>query len=129
MQRGSDRHGQRLDEELGREAAGVRTGSSATHAEEDHSAEPSGEDQPDVERAPEGTMGGGASEGLTAEQVEQRSEIARWLDRSHYPAVREVLIGDAIDNHAPDAVIAALKRLPSGREYANTEALWEALTG
>jgi hypothetical protein len=127
MERGSDQHGQRLDEELKHETSGLRTGAGSTHTEEYLKPEPSGESQPDVERAPEGVMGGGTSEQLNAEQVERRSEIARWLDPAHFPAVREVLISDAADNEAPDDVLAQLKALPAGREYLNIEDVFESL--
>jgi hypothetical protein len=128
VQRGSDRHNSQLDDEMKQETAGVRTGTGQTRAEEAREAEPSGEGQPDVERAPEGPMGGADAEGMGAAEVEHRSELARWLDPSHFPAVREVLIGDAIDNEAPDDIVDQLKSLPSGREYANVEQVWATIT-
>jgi hypothetical protein len=106
----------------------VRAGR-ATRAEEWRDPEPSGEDEPDVDRAPDGTLTGGTPDGMTATDVELRSELASYLDRSTFPAVRTQLVDDALGNHAPDRVMDELRRLPDGREYANVNDVWAALGG
>jgi hypothetical protein len=106
----------------------VRAGRS-THAEEWRDPEPSGEDEPDVDRAPDSTLTGGTPEGMTAADVELRSELASYLDRSTFPAVRTQLEEEARSHNAPDRVIAELRRLPDGREYANVNDIWATLGG
>ncbi len=52
-----------------------------TRAEESASAEPSGEDQPDVAFSPDGSIAGGAPEGMTGNDLDERAEIAGYLLR------------------------------------------------
>lgn len=127
MQRGSDKHGPRLDEALEQETQGLVRAGRQTHAQEWKQAEPSGEDEPDVDRVPDGTLAGGTPEGLTDDDVEARAELATYLPRSLFPAVRELLIDAVMKNEAPDHVVREVKRLPAGREFANVGAVWEAL--
>ena len=125
----NDKIGARLDDELKGETDGMIRANRQTRAEEWHQIEPSGEDEPDVDRAPDGTMTGGTPEGMAADDVELRSEIAGYLGRDVYPAVREQLIGAAMDHHAPDHVVERIKTLPSGREFQNVNEVWEAVGG
>lgn len=127
MERGSDKHGARMDDALEHEVHGTITAGHDTHAEEWKSAEPSGEDQPDVDRDPEGTMTGGVPEGMDESDVEGRSELATYLHRSSFPAVREMLIDEAVRNEAPDRVVAEVTRLPAGREFTHVGDVWQAL--
>ncbi len=129
MERGSDKHSPRLDEQLKHETGGMMAAGRDTHAEEWKSAEPSGEDQPDVDRVPDGGLVGGTPAGMDADDVEGRSELARHLHRSIFPAVREVLIDDVMKNDAPAAIVSMVKRLPSGREFINVADVWQALGG
>ena len=48
MERGSNKHGSRMDDELSEEVRGEVHGIPGGRAEEWHLAEPSGEDQPDT---------------------------------------------------------------------------------
>ena len=66
---------------------------------------------------------------LTAEDVERRSRLAGYLDRSAFPAARQQLVDDAAANHAPDDVMAELARLPDGREFGNVNEVWTTLGG
>lgn len=125
----SDKTGPLRDEELKAESQGMFKANRQTRAEEWHEIEPSGEDQPDVDRTPDGTLTGGTPEGMSADDVQLRSELATYLGREIYPAVREQLIGVAMDQHAPDAVVERIKDLPSGRQFANVNDVWEALGG
>ena len=63
MERGSDKHSPRMDDALHAETEGLVRGGHDTHAEEWKQAEPSGEDQPDVDLAPDATLGGGVPDG------------------------------------------------------------------
>ena len=106
----------------------VRSGHS-TRAEEWRDPEPSGEDEPDVDRVPnaDGSVGGGMD--MSAGDVEGRSELARYLGISAFPGNRQMLVDVATDNNAPDAIVDTLQRLPDGREYENVNEVWATLGG
>lgn len=129
MERGSDKHGPRIDEALAHEVEGLVRAGRETHAEEWKSAEPPGEDQPEVDLAPGTTLHGGVPEGMSDEDVEARTELGQWLGRAVFPAVRGLLIERVLNAGAPDHVVAEVKRLPSGREFANVGDVWRTLHG
>lgn len=115
-QRDSDKHGPRVDDELKQEAAGFSQGAPADpRVEEWHATEPPGDDQPEI--AP----GHG--------EAEARSELARWLRPSVFPATRDELLDEAAQAQAPDQVTGLLSRLPSDVRYANVAEAWQALGG
>jgi hypothetical protein len=66
--------------------------------------------------------------GLTYDEVRARSELARHLRGSLFPADRTTLIQFAVEEQLPADVTDALRRLPPGR-YLNVEGVWEALGG
>ncbi|MFL6136406.1 MAG: DUF2795 domain-containing protein [Frankiaceae bacterium] len=125
----SDKHGAALDDQLKHETAGLVTSGRSTRAQEWRDPQAAGEDEPEVDRAPGTTLTGGTPDGMTAEDVERRSRLASYLDRSAFPAVRGQLVDDAAANHAPDEIMAELHRLPDGREFANVNDVWTALGG
>ena len=129
MERGSNLHSARMDEALKGETEGLVRAGRDTHAEEWKTPEPAGEDQPDVDRSPDGTMTGGVPVGMTEDDVEGRSQLASYLHRSVFPAVGTVLVENAVSNEAPEAVVQQLRRLPAGREYQNVGEVWTALGG
>jgi hypothetical protein len=129
MERGSDKVSRRIDDELKRDTEGVVRSGHATHAEEWKGSEPSGEDQPDVDLSPEGTLAGGVPEGLTAADVEGRSELASFIGRAHYPATREQLLALVTSRHAPDHVLDELRTLPDDRSFDTLQDAWTALGG
>lgn len=105
----------------------IRSGRS-THAQEWKDPEPSGEDQPDVDAAPEGTLTGGTPAGMTPADVEDRSDLARYLGRP-YPADRDALIEAARANSAPDRLLELLDQLPTQRSFDTVQDVWVALGG
>lgn len=128
MERGSDTHSARMDDALKHDVEGlIRTGHDSR--EDWNSPEPSGEDQPDVDLVPDGTLAGGVPDGMTEQDVETRSEIAGYLGKSVWPAVGAQLLDVAQGNHAPDRILDLLRRLPAGREYVNLQDAWAALRG
>lgn len=129
MERGSDKHGPMRDDELKHETEGMVRAGHATHAEEWKEPEPSGEDQPDGDTAPQGTLHGGTPKGMSGDDVEGRAEIASYLGKDAYPMVREQIINLAIDRQAPDRVVDLVRRLPSGREFHNVNEVWAAVGG
>ena len=129
MDRGSDKHSPLRDEQLKHETEGLLRSGHATHAEEWKDPEPSGDDQPDADRAPAGTLHGGTPAGMTEDDVEGRAEIATYLGKDAYPMVREQIINLAIDRQAPDRVVDLVRKLPSGREFHNVNEVWAAVGG
>jgi len=129
MERGSDKHSPRLDDAMEGEVRGLVQGGHQTHAEEFKQAEPSGEDQPDADLAPNGTLHGGVPAGMTDDDVERRSRLALYLPRASFPMVRELVLDTAAGNQAPDAVLEDLRGLPAGREFASVGEVFTALGG
>jgi hypothetical protein len=127
MERGSAKHGPLHDEELAHEVEGMTRGGGPTHAEEWKDQEPSGEDQPDVGVRPNEALVGGTPPGMTEEDVAGRSELARALVPSLFPADRDTLLASLEDGTAPDSVIAQVRQLPSGQTYQNVNDVWAAL--
>ena len=129
MERGSDKHGQRLDEQMKHEVEGMMRSGHSTHAQEWADPEPSGEDEPDVDLAPNATLSGGVPEGITADGVEGRSELARHLPPAAFPADAATLRTHAEEAEAPASILDQLDRAPAGQEFRNVGELWTALGG
>ena len=127
MERGSDKHSARMADALGAEVSGLIRSGHDSRADW-NSPEPSGEDQPDVDRVPDGTLAGGVPDGMTEDDVAARSELATYLGRP-WPATREELVRVATDGEAPDAVLATLHALPLDRQFANLQEVWSTLSG
>lgn len=111
MQPGSSKHGPHLDEELKR-------------VEEWRQPQPADEEPP-----ADTALVGGTPPGLSPEEVEARSELARYLAPSLFPAVGQVLLEAAARHAAPEAVLQRLRGLPTGREYDNVAHVWRTLGG
>lgn len=127
MQRGSDKHSPRMDEAMAHDVEGlVRSGHD--NRADWNSPEPSGEDQPDVDLVPDGTLAGGVPDGMTELDVERRSEIASYLGRI-WPATAEQLVAVATENAAPATVLTPLQMLPGSASFGNLQELWSALSG
>jgi len=127
MERGSDKHSARMDDALQAEVSGLVRSGHDSRADW-NSPEPSGEDQPDVDRVPNGTLAGGVPDGMTEADVERRSELAGYLGRV-WPATSEQVLAVAVENDAPDAVLSSLRQLPPGRSFENLQDLWTAVGG
>jgi hypothetical protein len=128
VERGSDKHGRLLDEALAHETESIVRSGREARIEEWRSAEPAGEDEPDTQ-TDHVALPGGTPAGMSPSDVEGRAELAQYLNRSPFPAVREQLIGAAIDRHAPDRIVDQLRALPSGRVFENVAEVWCALGG
>jgi hypothetical protein len=66
---------------------------------------------------------------LDEESVRERSELARHLRGSIFPADRAAVVACAIDEDAPVDLVDALRALPEDEVFLNVEGVWEALGG
>ena len=65
--------------------------------------------------------------GTDERDIERRAALAEALGKEVWPADRERLIAKAEEATAPDAVIAQLRRLPAGEQFANVQDVAQAL--
>jgi hypothetical protein len=125
LERGSDKHSPRVDEELDHETRSLQQGAPIeSRVEEFREQEGPGEDQPTPE--PHLTE---ATASLDLDDAEARSEIARYLDPSGFPGDRDGLLDNAEANNAPEVVLERLQALPAGRTYEGMPDVWAALGG
>lgn len=127
--RGSDRHGQRLDDEMQREAEPLERSGVDPRAEEWRQQDAPTDEEPDATRTFGGPYRGGTPPGLDPEEVETRTEVARHLEPSFFPTDRHGILRSAARNDAPDTVVALLARLPDGERFATVQEMWAALGG
>src|SRR3954454_17326535 len=120
MERESTQHGHRLDDEMAKEVASLTHGAPIESRSEEHRLlEDAGEGEPP---APAPTSG------ASYREARDRSELARHLRPSIFPATREAILECAREEHAEDDWIARLRCLPQA-EYGNVNEVWEALGG
>jgi Protein of unknown function (DUF2795) len=125
MERSSDRHGPRLDEELDRLTSSLTRGAPVeSRAEEEREQEGPADDEP----VPDAVIQRPDVREAAGDDFELRSELARHVEPSVFPASREDIIRSAQRLRAPAEVLRWLERLPDG-EYLNFEGVWEALGG
>ncbi|MFL6127814.1 MAG: DUF2795 domain-containing protein [Mycobacteriales bacterium] len=128
MDRGSNKHSPRVDEELGHEAEGMMRAERPTRAQEWKEPEPAGEDQPDP-----GALGEPAHRqpapppGMTVTEVALRSELGARLTRAAFPNDVSGLLGHLVDTDAPDRLRQLVRQLPSGRVFENVGEVFQAL--
>ncbi|MBB3082236.1 DUF2795 domain-containing protein [Geodermatophilus sabuli] len=67
------------------------------------------------------------SPGTSEADVEHRAAIAEALGKEVWPADRDTLVSKAQEGNAPDRVVADLRRLPSGQQFANVQEVARAL--
>ncbi len=127
MERGSDKHGPHVDDAMKHDVEGEMRAERSTHVHEWSEPEPSGEDQPDVEAEPEGPLLGGTPPGMSQQDVEVRSDLARYLGKNIYPADRDRLIEIMRGHQAPDRLIAMVEKLPAGNEFTSLQEVAAAL--
>lgn len=127
MQRGNRLNVHR-DDEVKRELQGLIRSGHPTRAEEWDDPEPGADDDPAVaERMlPAPVPGGMGREEAEAEAL--RSDLARHLGRHSFPAAREGLRRALEEQHAPDALLDAVRELPDhDGTYGNVQEVMAAL--
>jgi hypothetical protein len=129
MERQSNVHNPRLDDELAHEVESLTRGA-PTEARTDPSR--TMEDADDGEPVPEALISVGTEPDdpivLGHDEVRARSELAIHLLPSRFPMTRDEVLGCATAQQAPAGLLASLDRLPVGR-YENVEQVWESLGG
>lgn len=122
IQRQSDKHSPRVDEELDHETASMTHGAPVVSRSR---ADLRQEDPAEDARA-SASVPGGTPEGMSPDDVEIRSELARSLRPSVFPAHPSQLVEVAEAEQASRLLIAFLRRLPD-RQYEVLEDVYEAL--
>jgi hypothetical protein len=127
MERGSDKHSSMLDEALKHDTASIVRGDRESRSDESREQEgpAEGEPTPDTRIQGDAEIPGA---GLSLDDIEGRSELARYLEHRQFPAHPEELAAHARERHAPDAVVEQLRRAPD-RLYENVAEVWMALGG
>ena len=121
MQRGSDRLNVHRDDEMKHELQGLLRSGHPTRTEEWHDPEPSADDDP------AGWGGPVVPGGVPRSVADVRSEFARILGRTAFPARRDDLIETLRRRHAPDTLVETVERLPRSARFANAHELAEAV--
>lgn len=104
----SNKHGPRVDDAMSTETEALQRGAPVEpRVEESREKEP-------FDAAP-------------TDDVELRSELAKRLRPSVFPADRTALEQVATDEQAPGYILGLLRRLPDETTYGNTQEVWTAL--
>jgi hypothetical protein len=129
VERRSVQHGARLDDEMAHEVAPLTHGApEESRAREDLEHEPpaDGEPFPDALVVSHDARAPGA---LGHDDLELRSDIARHLRLSAFPAPRDALLAVAQEEGASLEVLALLATLPADVEFRQVSEVWHALGG
>jgi hypothetical protein len=122
MDRQSDKHSPRLDDQMEHEVRSLLQGAPVeSRADEDRFQEGPIPDANTRFLPPPGD--------LTDDEVERRSILAASLHPSAFPADKATLLEVAEDENAPDEVLDRLRQLPDDGRWDNVEQVWEALGG
>jgi hypothetical protein len=127
-ERGSDKHGPRLDDDLHDDTRSLEQGAPVeARVEEGREQEGPADDQP----TPDARLAGGraTAASLDLDDAEARADLARFLNPSTFPADRAALLADASGNQASVRVLERLQALPAGRTFQNVQEVWVALGG
>jgi hypothetical protein len=127
VERGSDKHSSMVDEALKHDTASIVRGETEARSDEFREQEGPAEGEP----TPDARIRGGGEipgVGLSLDDIEGRSELARYLEHRQFPARPEELAAHAEERHVPDAVVEQLRQAPD-RLYENVTEVWVALGG
>ena len=119
--RESSKHGPLLDEQMARETEGLVRGGHGSHAQEWKETEPT-EGVPHRRATPSE-----AAPPVRGDDLERRSELARALARSVFPADRDALVAHLERTGAEQELIDEAAALPAGRRYGNVGEVARAL--
>ena|SRR5205085_2791586 len=129
MERSSDKHAPRVDDELKHDTSSLVHGSPVeARATEAREQEGPAEGEPTPDALLTGEAPSPTPDALGHDEVEARAELARHLQPSVFPADRATVVASARRMGAADDVVERLRRLPDGT-FDHVEAVWEALGG
>ncbi|OHV35812.1 MULTISPECIES: DUF2795 domain-containing protein [Pseudofrankia] len=127
MDRGSAKHGPQLDEAMAGEVRGYVRARRDPRAVEWRSPEPPTDDVPEALDRQDGIGRGSAPSGMTLSDVEERSELARWLGRAVFPADRAEVLAHLRGQNAPDHIVEEMRAAPPEARFGSLGELWRAL--
>lgn len=128
-ERGSDRHGPRTDDALDEETESLTRGYPVeSRADEARTQEAPDDTEPEPDSRILGDRGLTA-DGLTPDEVNERSDLARFLPPEVFPADRRRLLREASERSAPAHVVARVQAAPPDRVFAHVHDLWVAAGG
>jgi Protein of unknown function (DUF2795) len=128
-ERGSDRHGFRLDDEMSDEVESLVRSGRETRADESRVMEGPADDEPITDFRTASALEAASPHALSREEAEERGFLADNLDLKIFPADREALITSAEQKFAPAQVLDQLRTLPQGKTYETVTEVWQALGG
>lgn len=125
MDRESAKHNPRVDDSMKKEAKALVRGANEPRVSESREVEPPADGERTPDRVGSSSLGNAS---LTHDEVEFRQDLARYLDRTIWPATREAIMKNASEHGALDHVLEAFRRLPS-RTYDDFPQVWEDISG
>jgi hypothetical protein len=130
MERLSDKHSPRVDDQLSHEVEPLVDGGAESHTREDRLQEPTVDEDATVDPAARWDEDQDAGLGVSPRTADERAELAKVVTSADWPATRDDLVAAARSEQAPERVLSLLEQLPHGdRRYENTQAVWAALGG
>jgi hypothetical protein len=130
MQRESDKHSPRVDEEMKHELQSLVQGNAAeeSRAREDFTQEAPTEDEMRFEPANR-TLDEDRGIGIPDADADARSELARHVASAQWPASRDELVHAARVDSAPQKLLDTLRNLPGEVRFENVQEVWASLGG
>jgi hypothetical protein len=129
MNRESNKHSPRVDEEMKEESRSFTQGAPVeSRAQESREKEGGSDDQPSPDAVITTGDGDTPPRALSHEELELRQDLARFLDGSIFPAGRIEIMANAAEHHAPPEILDRFKRLPD-RSFEGFPEVWAALGG
>ena len=129
MPRESDKHTPRVDDQLKHETEHLTDGAPTENRDQFRVQEGATEDEAALDPGHHPLLDEGAGNGLPEHEVERRSQLARHIEGSVFPADRDALLASAERTKAPDEVVVDLRQLPADLTFDTLEAVWEAIGG
>jgi hypothetical protein len=127
MDRQSNQHGARADDALKRDTRALVQGNRGSRVEDWRDPEPSGDDEPVVDRGAGTVLDGPAPRAPSRAEADERAELAGQLGRAIFPADKDALLRHLEDTHADDTARRQIAALSDSLVFDNVEEVWEAL--
>jgi hypothetical protein len=128
MERGSSHHAPRIDDELAAESAPMLHGATLS-ARDREDLEPEVPAADEEGASPEVLVSDAEPDVPAHDEVLARSELARWLLPSSFPARAATLAAVAAKQGAPGDVVSSLEGIADTRIFETVGELWTALGG